>query len=161
MGWGSLGCALTNIKMPKIETLAALGDEMTSILKTILTTNLHNTSWKPTLTTYLDNQSWLTTLIDMPQVVPIVIPIVIYALDMPLICLWFSLRFDKILTDMNEWVSDSLTWIHDIPDIPLIYPWCTHDIPLIYPAYTLDMPLIYPWFTLDIAWWNARDLTKS
>jgi len=31
-------------KMPKIDILDALGDEMTSILKTILTTNIHNTS---------------------------------------------------------------------------------------------------------------------
>ena len=43
-----------HLKMPKIDTLDALGDEMTSILKTILTTNLKRTSWQHILTTNLD-----------------------------------------------------------------------------------------------------------
>ena len=99
-----------NQKMPKIDILDALGDEMTSILKTILTTNPDNTSWQSILTNNLDmpgiclkhaeiciRYSW-----NMPEIPPR------YAQDMPKICPRYAQEMRKICL------------IHD-QDMPKIY----------------------------------------
>ena len=61
------------VKMPKNDTLDALGDAMTTIfystiLTTILTTNLENQSWQPILTTNPDNQSKYAQYIPIPHI---------------------------------------------------------------------------------------------
>ena len=54
--------------MPKNDTLDALGDAMTTILTTFLTTNLENQSWQPILTTNPDNQSKYAQYIPIPHI---------------------------------------------------------------------------------------------